>query len=45
MQLTLFVAQSLTDALTAAGFTHVRFLPGSNGLSEVLATANAGARR
>lgn len=45
VQLTLFFAQSLTDALTAAGFTHVRFLAGPSGLSEVLAAADAGARR
>lgn len=45
VELVLFSAPSLRDAFTAAGFVHVRFLPGQGGLSEVLATAAPGARR
>jgi hypothetical protein len=41
VELTLFSAPELTEAFTAAGFTHVRFLPGHGGLSEVLATVDA----
>lgn len=44
VELTLFTADTMTAALTAAGFTHVRFLPGQGGLSEFLATAD-GLRR
>ncbi len=44
VELELFSAAHLTDAFTAAGFAHVRFLPGQNGLSEVLATAGGGRR-
>jgi SAM-dependent methyltransferase len=45
VELTLFSARKLAQALTAAGFAHVRFLPGHGGLSEVLVTTDAGARR
>ncbi|MDQ3154755.1 MAG: methyltransferase domain-containing protein [Actinomycetota bacterium] len=45
VELTLFSAPTLRDAFTAAGFAHVRFLPGHGGLSEVLATADPGAWR
>lgn len=44
VELALFTAATLTAALTAAGFTHVRFLPGQGGLSEFLATVD-GPRR
>lgn len=44
VELALFTADTVTAALTAAGFTHVRFLPGQGGLSEFLATAD-GPRR
>lgn len=44
VELELFSTTRLTDAFTAAGFTHVRFLPGQNRLSEVLATAGGGRR-
>jgi SAM-dependent methyltransferase len=43
VELALFSAQQLRDAFTAAGFAHVRFLPGQGGLSEVLATTDPGA--
>lgn len=43
VKLALFSAQQLRDAFTAAGFVHVRFLPGQGGLSEVLATTGPGA--
>ncbi|MGH3899728.1 MAG: class I SAM-dependent methyltransferase [Pseudonocardiaceae bacterium] len=45
VELALFSAETLRDAFTTAGFTHVRFLPGQGGLSEVLATAAPGARQ
>jgi SAM-dependent methyltransferase len=46
VELALFSVTTLTEAFTAAGFTHVRFLPGQGGLSEILATAEAtGSRR
>ncbi|MGH3564863.1 MAG: class I SAM-dependent methyltransferase [Pseudonocardia sp.] len=41
VELTLFTARRLTEAFTAAGFAHVRFLPGQDGLSEVLATVDS----
>ncbi len=37
--LVLLPAAQLAEAFTAAGFVHVRFLPGRGGLSELLATA------
>lgn len=43
VELALFSADVLSAAFTAAGFGHVRFLPGQGGLSEALATVN-GAR-
>jgi SAM-dependent methyltransferase len=44
VELALFSAVRLTGAFTAAGFTHVRFLPGHGCLSEALATARGGQR-
>ncbi|GAA1992657.1 class I SAM-dependent methyltransferase [Amycolatopsis minnesotensis] len=43
VELTLFSARRLRDAFTAAGFVRVRFLPGLDGLSEVLAVTGPGA--
>ncbi|WP_016698517.1 class I SAM-dependent methyltransferase [Actinoalloteichus spitiensis] len=45
VELALFSAQQLRDTFTAAGFVHVRFLPGQGGLSEVLATTDPGVQR
>ncbi len=45
VELVLFSAQQMRDAFTAAGFVHVRFLPGQGGLSEALATTDPGAKR
>lgn len=45
VELALFSARQLREAFTAAGFVHVRFLPGQGGLSEVLATTDPGAER
>lgn len=39
VEVALFTAADLSGAFTAAGFRHVRFLPGRGGLSEVLATS------
>jgi SAM-dependent methyltransferase len=44
VELTLLSVDTLTAAFTAAGFAHVRFLPGQDGLSEALATMDGGHR-
>ncbi|QIZ37237.1 methyltransferase domain-containing protein [Saccharopolyspora sp. ASAGF58] len=41
IELALFNAADLRDAFTTAGFGRVRFLPGQDGMSEVLAAAGA----
>lgn len=43
VELALVSARQLRDAFVAAGFVHVRFLPGQGGLSEVLAITGPGA--
>lgn len=46
VELELFSTSTLTETFTAAGFTHIRLLPGHGGLSEVLATVETiGPRR
>ncbi len=44
VDLRVFSATELTEALVVAGFEHVRFLPGHGGLSEILAVTEGGAR-
>lgn len=45
VELSLFSAEELAAVLTAAGFRHIRFLPGHGGLSEILAQTDDGDRR
>lgn len=44
VELRVFSATDLTETLVAAGFGHVRFLPGHGGLSEILTVTDGGAR-
>lgn len=45
VELRLFSAEELVAILTAAGFRHIRFLPGYGGLSEILAQTDGGDHR
>lgn len=45
VELRLFSVEELVAILTAAGFHHIRFLPGHGGLSEILAQTNDGDHR
>lgn len=45
VELCLYSAQELVEVFTAAGFRHIRFLPGYGGLSEILVQTGGGDHR